>query len=84
MCISSLTSQLAYLNQVEEIHTTIIKTESIVTAVSTFLLKDTQRSNIDAIDTVTNAIDHNMTSFIDTEKNMYAKTTANERERLKR
>jgi type III secretion system FlhB-like substrate exporter len=36
----SLTSQLAYLNQVEEIHPVIVKTENIVTAASDVLLSD--------------------------------------------
>lgn len=40
----SLTSQLAYLNQVDEIHSIIIKTENIVTAVSKHLLSDTSQT----------------------------------------
>ena len=40
----SLTSQLAYLNQVDEIHSIIIKTENIVTSVSKHLLSNTSQT----------------------------------------
>ena len=43
----SLTSQLAYLNQVEEIHPIIVKTENVVSTASRVLLEDSYSTPTD-------------------------------------